>query len=52
MNVKLKSILQKSLHRKINKLEAKLQKLATIYFGEDMRIMYVKNRDLKKTVKE
>jgi hypothetical protein len=37
----MNDLLVKALQRKMNKLEQKLEKYATIFFGRDVTIMYI-----------
>ena len=43
----MNELLKEALFRKMNKLEKKLEKYACIFFGKDVRIMYIPASSLK-----
>lgn len=42
--------MKEAIHNKMDRLERKLEQLAALYFGEDVHIVYLKNKDLKKAI--
>lgn len=43
----MNELFQEALHRRMNKLERKLAKYASIFFGKDIKIIYVPAENLK-----
>lgn len=43
----MNELFQKALYRKMNKLENKLEKYASVFFEKDVKIMYIPSERLK-----